>query len=137
VSLFVQRATAAKRDFRLTAATAPTVAAICARLDGLPLALELAAARITLLPPAALLARLQGAYSYQPLQVLAGGARDQPERLQTMRSAISWSHDLLTPNSRALFRRLALFAGGCTLEAAETVCRGSDPADLMLDGLFL
>jgi predicted ATPase/DNA-binding CsgD family transcriptional regulator/transcriptional regulator with XRE-family HTH domain len=142
VRLFVERARDAKPAFALTAANAPAVAEVCFRLDGLPLALELAAARVKVLPPAALLARLE-----RRLPLLTGGARDQPERLQTMRGAIAWSHDFLSPEEQALFRRLAVFAGGCTLKAAESVGGGgitgteaaadgsSSSAPSVLDGL--
>jgi predicted ATPase/DNA-binding XRE family transcriptional regulator len=116
VRLFVEQAQAVAPAFALTAETASPIAEICRRLDGLPLALELAAARIKVLPPQALLARLE-----QRLPLLSGGSRDLPARQQTMRDAIAWSYDLLTDEEQAHFRRLAVFAGGCTLEAAEWV----------------
>jgi non-specific serine/threonine protein kinase len=117
VRLFVARAQAAKSAFALTPDNAAAVAEICRRLDGLPLAIELAAPRTRLFSPAALAARLE-----PPLPLLTGGARDLPDRQRTMRDAIAWSHDLLTPAEQAVFRCLATFVGGCTLEAAEAVC---------------
>lgn len=116
VRLFVACAAAARPGFELTDDNATAVVEICRRLDGLPLAIELAAARSLVLPPAALLARLD-----RRLALLTDGPRDAPERLRTIRNALNWSHDLLSPGSRAIMRRFAVFAGGATLEAAETV----------------
>jgi predicted ATPase len=137
VELFIQRAVAVKPDFRVDNANAQAVAEICVRLDGLPLAIELAAARIKLLPPQAILARLG-----RRLELLRGGARDMPDRHQTLRHAIAWSYDLLEVAEQALFRRLAVFARGCTLEAAEAVCQavhnpaaGPGPSLEVLDGV--
>ncbi|MDF3039902.1 MAG: hypothetical protein K0Q71_2608 [Thermomicrobiales bacterium] len=120
VRLFVERAQAIRPEFRLSAETMPAVAGIVSRVDGLPLAIELAAARIKVLPPLALLERLD-----QRLPLLSGGARDLPRRQQTMRDTIGWSYDLLTPPEQVLFRRLAVFVGGFTLEAAEAICSGA------------
>jgi non-specific serine/threonine protein kinase len=117
VELFAERAAAVKPGFSLDDESTVAVAEICQRLDGLPLAIELAAARIKLFSPRALLARLD-----RRLELLSGGARDLPERHQTLRQAIRWSYDLLEPGEQAAFRRLAVFAGGCSLETAETVC---------------
>jgi predicted ATPase len=128
VRLFVARSRAVEADFALDEVTAPTVSEICWRLDGLPLAIELAAARIRMLPPTTLLARLE-----KRLPLLTGGARDAPDRQRTLRDTIAWSHDLLRPHEQTLFRRLAVFTGGWTLEAAEAVVGVSDVE--VLDGL--
>jgi predicted ATPase/class 3 adenylate cyclase/DNA-binding CsgD family transcriptional regulator/uncharacterized protein HemY len=132
VALFISRAQAVKPDFAVTNANAPAVAEICVRLDGLPLAIELAAARAKFFTPQALLMRLEQGFS-----VLSGGARDLPARQQTLRGAMAWSYDLLTPEEQALFRRLSVFVDGCTCEAAEVVCRAAgEPAGDILDGLL-
>jgi predicted ATPase len=109
-------AQAARPEFRVTEANVRTVSAICQRLDGLPLAIELAAARVRLLPPQALLERLSSR-----LELLSGGRARLPARQQTLRATIDWSHALLDPEERRLFRRLAVFVGGCTLEAVTAV----------------
>ncbi len=130
VALFIERAMAVKPDFHVTNENAPAVAEISSRLDGLPLAIELAAARINVLPPQAMLARLG-----DRLSLLSGGARDRPERQQTLRGAIDWSYDLLDEDERALFRRLAVFAGGARLDAIESFCPGDELKGPILDGL--
>ena len=117
VALFIQRAQVVKADFQVTNTNAPTVAAICARSDGLPLAIELAAARVKHLPLQILLKR-----SEQGLSVLSGGYRDLPTRQQTLRNTIAWSYDLLTPEEQQFFRCFAIFVDGCTWEAAAEIC---------------
>jgi predicted ATPase/class 3 adenylate cyclase len=127
VRLFAERAAAVRPGFRITEETAPAVAEIASRLDGLPLALELAASRVKVLGPRDLSDRLQ-----QRLPLLTGGARDLPERHRTLRGAIEWSHGLLGPDEQRLLARLSIFAGGWTLQAAEAVCN----ADIdVLEGL--
>jgi predicted ATPase/predicted Ser/Thr protein kinase len=128
IALFIQRATAVKPDFEFTEDNACDVAEICARLDGLPLAIELAAARVKLLSPSAMRTRLASR-----LRLLTGGARDLPARQQTLRQAIDWSYYLLNPSEQKLFRRLSVFLDGCTLEAVESVC--DTKSDLGLDVL--
>jgi len=124
VALFLQRAQAVKPDFQITDANARAIAEICVRLDGLPLALELAAARMKLFPPQALLARLD-----QRLSVLTGTSRDVPARQQTLRNTIAWSYHLLDAAEQRLFRRLSVFVGGCTLEAVEAICAAREEGD--------
>jgi len=130
IALFVERAQAIQHDFQLTPDNANAVAEICKRLDGLPLAIELAAARIKLLPPQAMLRQLQES----PLQMLTSGARDLPARQQTLRGTVQWSYDLLNAHEQRTFRWLSVFVGGCTLQAALTVAQ--PPASLdTLDSL--
>lgn len=119
VALLMQRARAVKPEFTLTEANADAVAGICVRLEGVPLAIQLAAARLNHLAPAALLARLD-----QQLATLTGGPHDAPERQRTVRATLDWSYHLLTPPQQTLLRRLAVFAGGWTLDAAEAICEG-------------
>jgi predicted ATPase len=134
VALFIARAQAARADFQANSATTSAVAEICLRLDGLPLAIELAAARVKLFPPPALLKRLE-----RRLPLLVGGARDLDERQQTMRNTLTWSYNLLAPAERRLFRRLAVFVGSCTVEMVEAVCvapKDAPPLGVdLLDGL--
>ena len=125
IALFIERAVSVKPDFRMTNENAQAVAEICARLDGLPLAIELAAARVRLLTPDALLARLG-----ERLRVLVGGSRDLPERQRTLRRAIEWSYELLDESEKDVFAQLGVFAGSFPLNEAETVCRGHDPEHL-------
>ncbi len=132
VRLFVERAASADPGFVLDAASAPVVAELCRRLDGLPLAIELAAARTRALPPAELAARLEDRF-----RLLAGGARALDPRQQTLRATVDWSWDLLEERDRRLLRRLSVFSGGWTVAAAEAVCGGDglEGAEV-LDGLF-
>ncbi len=125
VTLFVQRARNILPSFQLTPGNARAIAEVCTRLDGLPLAIELAAARVKLLPPQVLLTRL-----WQRLQLLTGGPRDLPVRQQTLRSTIQWSYDLLGPEEQTLFHILSAFEGGWTLEAAEALCQEIGQVDL-------
>lgn len=128
VALFLQRAQAVKPDFALTIINSLYVAEICVRLDGLPLSIELAAARTKLLSPENILAKLD-----HRLHLLTGGARDLPPRQQSLRDAINWSFHLLQPEEQVLFRRMSVFAGGCTHEAVEAVCNVGD--DLQMGSL--
>jgi predicted ATPase/class 3 adenylate cyclase len=131
VALFIDRARAARPAFEITDESAREVAEICVRLDGLPLAIELAASRIRILGPAEILTRLR-----EHLSVLATGSTNVPIRQRTLRAAIDWSYQLLEPAEQALFARLAVFAGGCTLEAAEAVCNLSEELGLeTIDGI--
>jgi predicted ATPase/DNA-binding XRE family transcriptional regulator len=131
VALFVQRARAVRSTFDLTADRAPVVAAICARLDGLPLAIERVASRIKLFAPSSLLERLD-----QRLPLVTDGPRDLPERQRTLEQAIAWSYALLRPDEQRLFRHLAVFRGGWSLEAAEAVCEADGGAEGARDSIF-
>jgi predicted ATPase/class 3 adenylate cyclase len=131
VRLFVERAQAVKPGFALELSNLADVVAISRRLDGLPLAIELAAARVRILTPSTLLARLD-----QRMAILTGGARDLPARQQTLRATIAWSYDLLDPTERALFARLGVFAGGCSLETAEAICGAAGGLEIgLFDGI--
>jgi predicted ATPase/uncharacterized protein HemY len=131
VRLFVDRAQAVKADFEVTAENAAAIGEICVRLDGLPLAIELAAARIRMLPPQALLTRLSSR-----LKMLTGGATDLPARQQTLRNAIEWSYDLLTEPDKQLFRRMSVFRGGRTFEGLEAICNYDGQLEVdVLDGV--
>ncbi len=134
VRLFVLRTQAIQPTFHVTPANARAIAEICVHLDGLPLAIELAAGRSKLLPPQALLKRLSHRF-----EILTGGAQDLPTRQQTLRNTLQWSYDLLTEEEQRLFRWLSIFVGGCTLEAAEAVCQagqaGGEQASSVLEGI--
>lgn len=131
ISLFLERAMAIKPDFDVTTVNVQTIAMICRRLDGLPLAIELAAARIKLLPPQALLQRL-----IHPLNVLTGGSQNAPERHQALRNTIAWSYHLLNTVEQQLFRRVSVFIGSCSLEAIEALYSSyPDRTMLVLDGV--
>ena len=126
IHLFAERARATRSEFEMTAENALAVIELCRRLDGLPLAIELAAARVGLLPPEAMLARLGNR-----LALLRGGARDLPDRQRTLRATLDWSYDLLDADERSLFARLAMFVGGWTLDAAEALCDLGDEAEAL------
>jgi predicted ATPase/DNA-binding CsgD family transcriptional regulator len=128
IAMFVERASAVKPDFRLTDENVMAVAMICQKLDGLPLAIELAAARIKLLPPQAMLARLA-----QAMDWLTGGSQDMPRRQRTLRYTFQWSYDLLGPDEQLLFRQLGVFVGGCSLEAVQSIFPGNQAS--LLDRL--
>jgi len=131
VALFIDRASAVRPDFQITPDKAAAVAEICHRLDGLPLAIELASAQVKLFPPRAIPKRLSSR-----LTLPMDGARDRPARHQTLRVAIDWSYDLLGPEEQTLFARLSVFAGGCTLEAAEAICGPEGEGQMhVLDGM--
>ncbi len=131
IALFLHRASTVKPSFAVTEENVAAIADICSRLDGLPLAIELAAARVKLLSPSAIRGRLASR-----LQLLVGGARDLPVRQQTLRGTIDWSYDLMSASEQMLLKRLSVFAGGCTLEAAEAVCNAKNDLELdVLDGM--
>lgn len=131
IILFVQRAKNVKPGFEISDSNAKDIAALCIRLDGLPLAIELAAARIKILSPRGIVDRLGNRFTF-----LVGGATDRPERQQTLRAAIEWSYDLLTAKEKIILRRLSVFSGGCTLDAAKKVCHAHEPVNCeILDGI--
>jgi len=130
VTLFIQRAMAIKPTFQLNDANIYIIAKLCIRLEGLPLAIELAAAHIKLLPPLTLLTRLE-----HRLQLLTGGAQDLPKRQQTLRNTIQWSYELLSPDEQRLFRSISIFTGGCTLEAIEMLLNRTQLTIQVLDGV--
>ncbi|MEO7803157.1 MAG: adenylate/guanylate cyclase domain-containing protein [Actinomycetota bacterium] len=130
IALFIERAVTVRPDFQVTNQNAPAIAEICARLDGLPLAIELAAARVRVLSPEALLARLG-----DRLKLLVGGSRESPERQKTLRGTIEWSYDLLDEQERKLLRQVSVFTNGCRLEEAEIVCVSDDLGTDVFDGL--
>src|SRR5947199_1675088 len=126
VKLFIERAVAVRPDFQATNENAPAIAGVCERVDGLPLAIELAAARVKLFTPQALLGRLE-----TTLKVLGAGSRDLPGRQQTLAGAIAWSYDLLDDSLKRLFQRFSVFARGANLEQAEAVCGGDLGVDVL------
>ena len=130
-ALFIQRAKMVQPYFELTEDNAEAIARICTRLDGLPLAIELAAARSKLLAPSAILERLTDSGSGSPLQALVRGSRDAPARHQTLQDSINWSYNLLDAEEKLLFARLAVFRGGRSLEAIEVICRGDTTTDML------
>src|SRR5204862_5723023 len=131
ISLFRERALAVNPNFALTDENILAVANISSRLDGLPLAIALAASRIKLLSPSAMQARLESR-----LQLLTGGAKDLPLRQQTLRGTIDWSYDVLSQGEKALFRRLSVFIGGCTLESVEAICNTKQDLEMdVLEGM--
>jgi predicted ATPase/transcriptional regulator with XRE-family HTH domain len=136
VALFVECARSVDYGFDLSEENASAVATLCARVDGLPLAIELVAARVKLLPPAALVQRFRASEGRASLQLFSAGGRDLPERHRTLRNAIGWSYDLLNRDECTLFSRLGVFAGGCTLSSVESVCNArADLSISVLEGL--
>ncbi|MEJ2398517.1 MAG: transcriptional regulator, partial [Gammaproteobacteria bacterium] len=126
INLFVKRAQAIKPDFLLTKENAPDILEICHHIDGLPLAIELAAARVKLLTPKAIHERLN-----QKLSLISGGARDMPARHQTLRNTLDWSYHLLNQADKTLFARLSVFSGGFTIDAVEAICNPDGDLDIL------